>query len=301
MLYLPDFLKKYSTIPNKFIDDFFTLYDYKTNDNDLIINFDNLCKWLNCRKDVLKKTLETSYIKNVDYSIKIIKLQSKGRPSEKIIITPDCMKRICMRSSTSKAEEVRTYFIKIEKLIDKYKQVIIDDLNKKLNILENNQKPKVNIKKGVIYIVKTQKTVDDFFKVGRSKKFLSRLMSHNSIEADDIEILMLYETDNIIQVETCVKTALKTKQYRKRKEIYQVDLDTIKETIEKCDEIICRVKNKKKVKNKVSIIDNKKIKNLFMMFIEKNELSKKSSKKLSKKSSKKLSKKLSKKSSKKNK
>ncbi len=75
MLYLPDFLKKYSTIPNKFIDDFFTLYDYKTNDNDLIINFDNLCKWLNCRKDVLKKTLDTSYINNVDYSIKIIKLQ----------------------------------------------------------------------------------------------------------------------------------------------------------------------------------------------------------------------------------
>lgn len=52
------------------------------------------------------------------------------------MITPDCMKRICMLSASVKSEEVRTYFIKIEKLIDKYKQVIINDLNKKIGILE---------------------------------------------------------------------------------------------------------------------------------------------------------------------
>lgn len=50
---------------------------------------------------------------------------------EEIMITPDCMKRMCMLSSSAKIEEVRTYFIEIEKLINKYKQVIIDDLNKK--------------------------------------------------------------------------------------------------------------------------------------------------------------------------
>ena len=44
---------------------------------------------------------------------------------EEITITPDCMKRMCMLSTTKKAEDVRTYFIKIEKLIDKYKQIII--------------------------------------------------------------------------------------------------------------------------------------------------------------------------------
>jgi phage anti-repressor protein len=56
------------------------------------------------------------------------------------MITPDCMKRMCMLSASAKSEEVRTYFIKIEKLVDKYKQVIIDDLNKKIGILEKNQK-----------------------------------------------------------------------------------------------------------------------------------------------------------------
>jgi hypothetical protein len=57
MLNLPEFFKKYSTIPNQFIDDFFSLYNYKTNDTDIIINFENLAKWLNVTKRNLKRTL----------------------------------------------------------------------------------------------------------------------------------------------------------------------------------------------------------------------------------------------------
>lgn len=196
------------------------IYDYKTSDGVIIINFDNLSKWLNIRKDNLKKTLMRTYIKNIDYEIKIKKSVGKGRPMEEIMITPNCMKRIYMLSVSAKSEEVRTYFIKIEKLIDKYKQVIIGDLNKKIGILEKNQKPKVNPKQGVIYVVRTSKTIEDIYKIGKSKNFLSRLMSHNSIEAGDIEILVLYETNNITQVENCVKNALKLKQYRRRKEIF---------------------------------------------------------------------------------
>lgn len=271
MLNLPDFLKKYSTIPNQFINDFFSLYDYKTNDYDLVIDFDNLSKWLLVRKDNLKKTLERTYTVDIDYKIKIIKSSGKGRPIEKIMITPDCMKRMCMLSASTKSEEVRTYFIKIEKLLDKYKQLIIDDLNKKIGILEQNQKPKVNPKKGVIYVIKTSKTVEDLFKIGRSKRFINRLMSHNSIEPDDIEIIMLYDTDNIEQVENCVKNALKSKQYRKRKEIYQVDIDVVKDVIGNCDDIINKVKKSKSTKNKITIIDKSIQKKLFMLFIEKKE------------------------------
>ena len=36
-----------------------------------------------------------------------------------------------MLSRTKKAEEVRTYFIELEKLMDKYKNYIIEALNKK--------------------------------------------------------------------------------------------------------------------------------------------------------------------------
>jgi hypothetical protein len=53
--------------------------------------------------------------------------------------------------------------------------------------------------------------------------------------ANDIEILFKYESDNIDQVESCVKTYMKHAKYRKYKEIYQVDLNIIKQAIKDCD------------------------------------------------------------------
>ena len=50
-----DFLKKYSTIPNSFIDDFFTFYKQNINDDDIIIDFILVTKWLQIRKDNQKK------------------------------------------------------------------------------------------------------------------------------------------------------------------------------------------------------------------------------------------------------
>jgi hypothetical protein len=44
MITLQEFLKKYSSISNKFIDDFFSLYTTDTNEGELIINFDNLVR-----------------------------------------------------------------------------------------------------------------------------------------------------------------------------------------------------------------------------------------------------------------
>lgn len=258
MLSLSDFLKKYSTISNKFIDDFFSLYDYKTNENDLVIDFDNLCNWLMMRKDVLKRTLERTYIKDIDYKIKIIKLKGKGRPYEKISITPNCMKRICMLSTTKKAEEIRTYYIKIEKLIDKYKEIIIDELNKKIGILEKNQKNNKEIKGGVIYVLRTDLDIEGIYKIGKTKIFKNRIKTHNSSHVDNVEVVFIFETNDIDGVEKCLKLALKTKQYRKRKEFYQVDLDLLKELMNDCENLLLKGKNK----------PNKNIKggNIYMMF-----------------------------------
>lgn len=47
---LQEYLKKYSSISNKFIDDFFSLYNIDSTDTDFIINLDNIIKWLNTKK-----------------------------------------------------------------------------------------------------------------------------------------------------------------------------------------------------------------------------------------------------------
>ena len=42
-----NFLKKYSSVPNGFIDDFFNITNDTYKDNELIIDFDKVVKWLN--------------------------------------------------------------------------------------------------------------------------------------------------------------------------------------------------------------------------------------------------------------
>ena len=69
---LIEFLKKYSTINNNFIDDFFSLYDINDKDK-FIINLDKVSRWLNARKGHLKDTLINSYKLNTDYIINKLK------------------------------------------------------------------------------------------------------------------------------------------------------------------------------------------------------------------------------------
>jgi len=47
---------------------------------------------------------------------------------------------MCLLSRTKKAEEVRTYYLELEKLLNNYKNYIIDGLQKTVEIFENNQK-----------------------------------------------------------------------------------------------------------------------------------------------------------------
>ena len=54
---LQEYLKKFSSINNKFIDDFFSLYDENTHDTDFVVNIDAVSKWLNILRGNIKKTL----------------------------------------------------------------------------------------------------------------------------------------------------------------------------------------------------------------------------------------------------
>lgn len=68
--------------------------------------------------------------------------------------------------------------------------------------------------------------------------------------ANNIEVLFTYETDNIDQLESCVKSLMKKVQYRKYKEVYQVDLNILKNTIKNCDAIINTFNNDIDKKNR---------------------------------------------------
>jgi phage anti-repressor protein len=234
---LQDYLKKFSSISNKFIDDFFGLFNENTTDDDFVIDIDAISRWLNILRGNIKKTLTESYRKNIDYKITENKSITAGRPSEKIMLTPDCFKRICMLTKSSKGEEVRSYYIQLEKHLDKYKDNIINDLRSRVKVLENNLKPlEIPKSQGVIYVLKTDEGIglNDIHKIGSTTDFKSRLLTHQSSHVDNIKVEHVYVTTDVKGVERCLKAILQERQYRKRKEFYQIELDDLKKIIDNC-------------------------------------------------------------------
>ena len=104
-----------------------------------------------------------SYTKNIDYKIISNNQGKNGRPSETIMITPDCMKRLCMVSRTKKAEDVRSYFIDLEKHINQYKDVIIE------KYISNHTPNQIETKGGVIYLLNTDLNLPGVYKLGKTR------------------------------------------------------------------------------------------------------------------------------------
>lgn len=252
-----DFLKKYSTIDNKFIDDFHSIIDEKYMENryEFLIDSEILQKWLKITvRDRFIENIKLRYKKNVDYKVIIQKISigRGGHNRETIMLTPDATKKICMMTHSKMGTKIRQYFIDVEIMLYKYKDYIIDGLKTKSKQLENNQKPKINQTKGLLYVFRALNTDLTLYKIGRTINSKNRFKTHNSPMANDLEVLFQYETDDVEQVEQCVKVLMKVAQYRKYKEIYQIDISIIKNIIQDCDAKIQEV-NKKIKKQKGGI------------------------------------------------
>jgi phage anti-repressor protein len=240
------FLIENSNIKKSFINDFFEIIreDYFELSEEFLISSNKLQTWLNIssRKD-FHDTIKRSYKNNIDYIITKSNNKGIGKNNEKIyMLTSDCAKMILQSTKSKKGNEVRHYFIEIEKMLYKYKDLIIKSLSNELKLVKNNQKPKINNTKNKIYIFKALNTDLTLYKIGRAKDLKIRLKSHNSPLANDLKVIFEYETENIKQVETCIKTLMKHAQYRKYKEVFQIDINIIEKFIKQCDNNINLVK-----------------------------------------------------------
>ena len=131
--------------------------------------------------------------KNINYKIlKSVKSKS-GQNLQKIMLTSDTFKLLYMISRAKKAAQVKNYYLSIEKLVEKYKNHIISSMNDKIKMLEKNQKPKVNINKGLIYIIQTSNKIG-LYKIGRTTNLKKRLNNYNADKADEIVPIFIYET-----------------------------------------------------------------------------------------------------------
>lgn len=261
-----DFIKRYTTINKDFLDDFLNLYNPESLSTDFIINLETVAKWLDSEKYHLKDTLKNTYEENIDY--KVIKPPnnkgSGGKSKELVLLTTECFKTLCMMSKTEKAKYVRKYFIEIENLMIKYRIDINKALETKIKKLENNNKKIENVNKGMIYVFKTADSSDDnpSYKIGKTKNLYKRTKIYNTGQENNIDIIKMYETDNLNEIDKCAKLFLDRFRYRKSKEVYKTDINMINKVIKEC----VKLSNLKlKYNNKEKITDD----NIFL-YIDKN-------------------------------
>lgn len=234
-------VKLFTAVPHKFIDDFYQFYLDDTYD-EYIVDLDKLAEWLDVPKYELLKTLRRSYQKDIDFVVKSAPRKAKdqrygGNRHVQVMITLDCMKRLCMRSRSAMAETVRSYFIEIEEFQMKYNDQIVDGLMKDIqDMARQDQARFTNDGPGVIYIIRASKENSSLYKIGHTKDLYHRLSTYNTGRVDDVELLSIYKTPYRKEVEKCVKRLMKEKQYKSRREIYHVDWSIIQKLIMGCSQ-----------------------------------------------------------------
>lgn len=239
---LLDFLHKYSNIDISFIHDFIKIQQGDNTTAPFKIDLEIVAKWLNTNKRELFKTINRSYTKNIDYIVLpgAIPRQkgSGGHNKKRILLTEDTFKMLAMRSKTKKADKIRYYYLTLEKLVDIYKDEIIKNQNKKIDQLEYNLKKKKFPVKGAIYII----SLDDGYKIGKTKDLNKRYKQYKTANKDDPIIKYIFYTNDIDKLENCLKNVLRDYEYRDRKEFYVIKLKDIIYSIKECDEVITKIK-----------------------------------------------------------
>ena len=151
---------------------------------------------------------------------------------------------LCMRSKTKKANKIREYYLELEKLIDKYKDIIIEEKDNKIKILENDLKKEIYPLGNYSYIFKEKDELGEtFFRIGQSGDLKSRMANHNSSSIHKKIISFKIKTDNKLQFESCLRNSMFNFRYKNNKDYYKIPNDKIKEAIKICKIIVKNFKN----------------------------------------------------------
>ena len=282
---LKDFLKTYTAISGKFIDEYYAFYELCDNDT-FGIDSEKVIKYLGLKdKKNFYERLRITFELDIDYIIKrnIQKFQ-KGIKSTFYYLSFDGFEKVCMTSKSKKGNSVRDYFITLRKFIGYYK----DHFANKINSLATSNK--------YVYIILANKN-KSIQKLGRAKNIRDRLKAYatGKDKHPDIQFIMIVNDPKT--VDNCAKLFLKNDRYRGSQELYKTDIDKMKKLVFQCalmDKMVTdNIKNKSDYDAYIVYDDNESVEfldiNNNVIGYEKGykKVSKKSTKKTTKKSSKK--------------
>jgi hypothetical protein len=214
-----DFLKMYTAIPHKFIDQHYKFYEMCQINVFGIITDDILgyLEIVNHKK--FCERIRNNYKINVDYIISKTKINNKIKSN--YYTTFDCFEKICSESKSKKGIETRDYFIIMRKFIHYYR----DYFSKTINELAITGK--------YVYILMVNKG-KNIFKVGRTENVRKRLFAYATGREKHPDIHFIMIVDDPVSVENCVKSLADKNRYKKNKELYQVDFDSLQRLVSNC-------------------------------------------------------------------
>lgn len=113
---MEEFIYKYSSVPKRFVKEFFDVDD-KYRCGEKYIDIDVVSKWLKHDSDKIKELVSDKFESETEY------IESSDKTPFKI--STNIFKELCMMIATDRAKQMRKYYMSVEKIMNNY-----DDITK---------------------------------------------------------------------------------------------------------------------------------------------------------------------------
>lgn len=237
-----------------FLNNFKCFLDYDP-DKDYVIDLDFALKHIEYNKKYgAKRTLINHFCRDVNYTIHTEKNQiipgNGGRPTERILMTPNTFKDLCMRANTEKAKRIRTYYIKMESIMFKYIKESLEntsaclektnaslaDAQATIKILEaelSKIKPgkKIYDKAECVYVVVEEYDGIIVYKVGSAQNAGGRADQYRT-HSNNAKIIYVRLCKNHKLLEKNIHYRLEEYKHNNRHDWFTADFATIKRVID---------------------------------------------------------------------
>lgn len=214
-------------------------------DNDFVIDLDKAVKFIGfARKDhakrLLNKVIEQDKVRI--QRIQEVSNMHGGQNREKILLTTNAFKELCLCANTDTSKRIRQYYIKMENIFMRHLKEQLESntgelqtANDKVKYLETelmkvSKKKKIQYPMGdTVYILWDR--ANDVYKVGCSSNMNARKTQYHT-SCNNTFVVYTRRCKNQTYVENAVHALLAQHQYNQRKDWFKVDFETIRQCVD---------------------------------------------------------------------
>lgn len=204
----------------------------------------------NFEDNVDYRYLNASEMKNLyvtpGHNIELPTQISNGNRTKHLIVSPDCFKESLMIMNTSRAKQIRKYYVQIEKLFkqymkycDEYKDAQLQQTQKELEEAKKSSEAfkMIIINKATfkcdqyVYIATSRNYAkQNVFKVGMTKMLEKRMTGYQTGRVSDDKFAYMYimKCVDAKTLEQLIFTRLEPFRYEDSRELFQIHFETLK-------------------------------------------------------------------------